>query len=133
LIVGSELNFDDMWLSAQPMMSFREARHSILMHATLRCGQGGGASARVRNISRGGMMAECRFRGAAGDRVDVFMQGLGEVAGTVAWVGPGRIGVSFDEPVDPSTVLRRGKRRSAAPAFVPPSAGRPGRPAIQAH
>ncbi len=131
--MGRELDFDDLWLSAQPMMSFREPRHSVIMHATLRCADGGGASARIRNISRGGMMAECRFRGDAGDHIDIFMQGLGELSGTVAWVGTNRIGLAFDEPVDPSAVLRRGKPKPTAPALVPRSVERAWRPPVHTH
>ena len=102
-----------------PMMAFREQRHSIMMHATLSCGDGGAASARVRNISRGGMMAECRFRGAQGDRILISMRGLGELEGSVAWARHNRIGVTFDEPIDPTAVLRRRSPQRKQQMFTP--------------
>ena len=105
--MGRELDFNDMWASARPMISFREPRYSIIMQATLSCGDGAAASARVRNISRGGMMAQCRFRGNAGDQVLIYMRGLGEVGGNVVWTNDNRIGVMFDEPIDPAAALRR--------------------------
>ena len=129
--MGQELDFDKLWQSAQPMMSFREPRHSIIMHATLSCGPGGAASARVRNISRRGMMAECRFRGAKGDRVGVYMRGLGEVTGSVVWARPNCIGVEFDEPVNPMAVLRKPVQKPKQ-SFVPHAVNRPWRPPLHA-
>jgi hypothetical protein len=37
-----------------------------------------------------------------GMRVDIALEGIGEVAGSVAWAEAGRIGVAFDHPVDKS-------------------------------
>ena len=130
--MGRELDFDDLWKSAQPMMAFREQRHSVMMQATLSCGDGGAASARVRNISRGGMMAECKFRGEQGDRILISMRGLGELEGAVVWTQPNRIGVMFDEPIDPTAVIRRRLPQRTQPNFVPHKIERAWRPPIHA-
>lgn len=129
--MGREVDFDDLWTSSQPMMAFREQRHSVMLQATLSCGDGGAASARVRNISGGGMMAECRFRGVEGDRILISMRGLGELEGAVAWTRHNRIGVIFDEPVDPGAVLRRRSPQRRQQMFVPPAVVRAWRPPIQ--
>ena len=131
--MGREVDFDDMWTSSLPMMAFREARHSIMMQATLSCGDGAAASARVRNISRKGMMAECRFRGAEGDRILISMRGLGEFEGAVAWSRNNRIGVMFNEPIDPARVLRRRSPQRKQPMFVPAAAERAWRPPLQVY
>lgn len=126
-----EVDFDDLWSSTQPMMAFRERRHSVMLQATLSCGDGRAASARVRNISGGGMMAECRFRGAQGDRILISMRGLGELEGAVAWTWHNRIGVTFDEPVDAGAVIRRRSPQRNQPMLAPPTVARSWRPPLQ--
>lgn len=126
--MGREIDFATLWQSAVPMQSFREPRHSVMMHATVSVGPAA-ASARIRNISRGGMMAEFRFRGAPGARVAVLMRGIGEVAGAVAWVEPGKIGVMFDEPIDPTEVLRK-PTASTEVSYAPPVVERAWRPPL---
>lgn len=54
------------------------------------------------NLSSAGAMI--RFRGALADGDEVLLQLLdqGAVKGQVRWVRDGRVGVSFDVPVDPA-------------------------------
>jgi hypothetical protein len=106
-----DLDLAAIWRSSEPMMSLRDRRHSVLLHASVATERASVGDARVRNISRGGLMVECRLRGEPGDRVEVSLRGLGELAGRVAWVGDERIGVMFDEPVEPEIVLRGPIRR----------------------
>jgi hypothetical protein len=54
----------------------------------------------VRNISRGGMMADCDFPAAIGDRVEAKIEKFGDVSGRVAWAVPPRIGIAFDKELD---------------------------------
>ncbi len=54
----------------------------------------------VRNISRGGMMADCDFPVAIGDRVEAKIRKVGDVTGRVAWAVSPRIGIAFDTPLD---------------------------------
>jgi hypothetical protein len=62
--------------------------------------------ARVRNLSRSGLMADCDGGFRDGDRVMVDLRGIGDVTGRVAWVRADRIGVAFDRPVDPQAARK---------------------------
>lgn len=81
----------------------REAeRDSLMLQATLRqVGRLSGVAVRVRNLSAGGMMVETTIPFVIGDAIDCEMRGIGRIAGKVAWTAEGRIGVSFDVPIDP--------------------------------
>lgn len=79
----------------------RDERDSLFVLAGLRPeGAGEFVNVRVRNVSSGGLMAQAGevYRTAA--RVEVRLEGLGTVAGSVAWAEAGRIGIAFDHPVD---------------------------------
>lgn len=58
-------------------------------------------SARVRNLSATGLMADCEKPFGSGDRVSMKLRGVGDVQGMIAWVKGDRIGVTFDKPIDP--------------------------------
>jgi hypothetical protein len=47
------------------------------------------------------MMADFRDVADEGEAVIVEVRGIGVVPGKVAWVSGGRIGITFDETVDP--------------------------------
>jgi hypothetical protein len=57
--------------------------------------------ARVRNLSATGLMADCERAIPADVRIHCDLRGVGQVAGTVAWAREEKIGVAFDEPIDP--------------------------------
>jgi hypothetical protein len=59
------------------------------------------ASVKVRNLSAGGMMVEGDVRFERGERVIAALRNIGSIAGTVVWVHGRRLGIAFDEPVDP--------------------------------
>ncbi len=85
------------------------SRDSLLLLATI---ERNGACAdvvpiRVRNLSAVGLMADYQDVAKAGEPVIVNLRGPGRVAGTVAWVRRGQIGIAFDERVDPRSVRRR--------------------------
>jgi hypothetical protein len=63
--------------------------------------------ARVRNLSKVGVMADYHGVADAGETVAITIRGIGEVSGKVAWVRGGRIGVIFDEAVDPKAARKR--------------------------
>jgi len=55
---------------------------------------------RVRNVSSGGLMAQASDEYRPGVRVQVTLEGVGHVSGSVAWAEAGRIGIAFDHPID---------------------------------
>ncbi|WP_326524110.1 PilZ domain-containing protein [Sphingomonas sp.] len=67
---------------------------------------------RVRNLSPGGLMAEYSGRASIGDAVEVEVRGIGAIAGQVAWITEGRLGIAFETEVDPL--------RARKPVAVPP-------------
>ncbi len=69
---------------------------------------------RVRNLSEIGLMADYPDIAEEGEPVTVEVRGLGVVTGKVAWVKTGRIGITFDEEVDPM-LARKPTGGQAAP------------------
>lgn len=94
-------------------------RDSLLLMTDLR--DSGGqhvGSARVRNISATGMMAETDARLRVGDRLSLTLRGAGNLAATVRWVKQGRIGLTFDREIDPQSVRKPVRATEAeAPIF----------------
>ncbi|MET0365031.1 MAG: PilZ domain-containing protein [Sphingobium sp.] len=83
-------------------------RDSLLLLAELRA-EGSGRSLgtmRIRNVSATGLMAECDARLKEGDRVLFSLRGLGEVVAQVGWCREGRIGLIFDEAINPIATRR---------------------------
>lgn len=63
-------------------------------------------SARVRNLSATGLMADCEKPFSVSDRVSMKLRGVGDVEGVIAWVAGDRIGVRFDKAIDPKLARR---------------------------
>jgi hypothetical protein len=78
-----------------------ETRDSMLLMATLRRPGRGEVTIKVRNLSAGGLMAECDTNLSRGEVVDIDLRGIGWVAGTIAWMAGGRFGVAFAASIDP--------------------------------
>ena len=102
----------DAWTSFQKTVSYRQdadtaakrkkARDSLFLVADLMIeDRPGPIEVRVRNLSSGGLMAEYAHPVEIGTPVEVELRGVGKVAGDVAWTAAGRIGISFDTPIDP--------------------------------
>jgi hypothetical protein len=72
----------------------------MFLLATVRKPRGVDVAVKVRNLSPGGMMAECPSGFVRGETVQADLRGIGTVTGKVAWTASGRIGIQFDEPVD---------------------------------
>ena len=93
------------------------ARDSLLLAATIRRRTDSDEElipVRVRNLSAVGLMADYEREAEPGEPVVVTLRGIGMVPGMVAWVRKGRIGVAFDEDVDPM-LARRPVSGQAAP------------------
>lgn len=77
-------------------------RDSLFLLANLRVeGQADPIAVRVRNLSSGGLMAELPFPVRTDRAISIDVRGIGWIPGRIAWQTEGRIGVSFDQPVDP--------------------------------
>jgi len=82
-------------------------RDSLFMLATMRLtGQSEELRIKVRNLSPGGMMAECPVHVECGERLLTDLRNIGWVSGRVAWVMENRFGVTFDREIDCKTVRR---------------------------
>ena len=105
------------------------ARDSLFVLADLRIdGVEGEQRIRVRNLSVGGMMAECPTPVQRGQLVWTNLRNVGWIEGSVAWVQDGRFGVAFREEIDPLVVRAPLGIGETTPRFVRPplSGGEPG-------
>ncbi|MBV9840879.1 MAG: PilZ domain-containing protein [Sphingomonadaceae bacterium] len=106
-----------------------EQRDSMMLHATLRRAHDSYESpVRIRNLSAGGMMAECELPLARGEEVEVRLKNVGAVKATVAWSVDGRIGIAFDAPIDR---LRARRPVAAAPVRTKPQMPQSRRPGLR--
>ena len=80
-----------------------ENRDSLfLLSALTRDATGQKVDVRIRNLSAGGLMADCATVLNRGERVTLDIRGLGITPGNIAWYANGKIGVAFDYQVDPT-------------------------------
>jgi hypothetical protein len=84
-------------------------------------------SIRIRNLSAGGLMADCAFAFEEGEAVWVSIRAVGTAVGTVAWYRAGRLGVQFDVAIDPALARQPVGGRTEALILPPVTDGwRPG-------
>jgi hypothetical protein len=96
-------------------------RDSLLLTAQLTIpGLAAPVTARVRNLSPGGMMAEYAGDLTIGDAIAVELRGVGAVTAKVAWVTEGRAGIAFDREVDPKRARKPVKAAAPAPKKLRP-------------
>lgn len=74
---------------------------------------------RVRNVSAGGMMVDMTGQREKGAALTVELKNVGEIRGTVAWSTENRLGITFDEEIDPQLA------RYKPPAVEAPGYKRP--------
>lgn len=98
-----------------------ELRDSLFLAAGLRLrGAESVEQVRVRNLSSGGMMAELPGRLETDVPVDVNVRGIGWIKGRVAWWTSGRVGIAFDDPIDPLAARKPVGTGTKTAAFVKP-------------
>lgn len=73
-------------------------------------------SIRICNISAGGLMAVVPSRVALGGPVAVVIRHIGRLFGRVVWAQKDRIGVRFDQEIDPEALLADRAERALAPS-----------------
>lgn len=97
-------------------------RDSLFLLTVLSSPQGVNlGTARVRNLSATGMMADCERPFAKGDRVSMTLRGVGTVTGTIAWAKDDRVGIAFDEAIDPQLARKpvgQGKQDEHVPGYL---------------
>ena len=99
----------------------QEPRDSLFLMADVRItGREGVRQVRVRNLSSGGLMAELPEGLAQGVRVEIGVRGVGWVPGQVAWYAAGRVGIAFDQPIDPMLARKPVGQGGHTPTFVKP-------------
>lgn len=81
-------------------------RLNFFLAATLVCEGGAELTARVRNLSAGGMMIETKAPLVPGTALVAEIRGIGQIPGEVAWARAGRAGISFRTEVDPERARR---------------------------
>lgn len=79
-----------------------DVRDSLLLQAPMRYApEAPTVLLRVRNLSAGGMMADCTVPVEPGQAVEVDIRNIGAVSGRIAWARKGQIGIAFDNRIQP--------------------------------
>jgi hypothetical protein len=95
-------------------------RDSLFLLTTLTTPEGAQlGKARVRNLSATGLMADCERAVPAGIQIICDLRGIGKVTGMVAWSREDKIGLAFDELIDPQ-LARKPVGASATPQTLVP-------------
>ena len=77
----------------------RSRRADVRLPATVDAGPGRIYPVIIHNVSAHGVMAELSVQLVPGRPVTVTMAGLDKVAGRIAWLRDGHIGIAFVEPL----------------------------------
>ena len=103
-------------------------RDSMFLIATMRRAGGAESVIKVRNLSAGGLMAEVETGFSPGEAIEAELRGIGNVSGRIAWAAGGRVGVAFDQIVDPKLARKPVSGGPQPHLFkpVPVSSRRPG-------
>lgn len=99
-------------------------RRNFFLSAALSFDGHKAVTARVRNLSGGGMMAELSAdpepEVVSGERLTVELRNIGRVKGEVAWVRGRRCGIRFDYEIDPELARKPVGGGEGTPDFVKP-------------
>ncbi len=99
-------------------------RRSFFLTTTLTGLLGDPVTARVRNLSAGGMMIEVSEEPEPeierGRRVTAELRNIGRVKGEIAWAAGRRIGVRFDRDIDPEAARKSVSAGEGTPDYVKP-------------
>ncbi|MBY8820959.1 PilZ domain-containing protein [Sphingomonas colocasiae] len=96
------------------------ARDSLFLTAVVkRLADRSERTVRVRNLSAGGMMADCTEIFARDEAISIILRGVGEVSGRVAWRSIDKIGITFDNQIDPKRARKPvGTAKSDVPQHI---------------
>lgn len=118
-----QLSFDPSGSTASddPAAQRHEVRDSLFLVANFRiAGTRDAAQVRVRNLSAGGLMAEVAGAVPQGTNVEVEVRGIGWISGRIAWATAGRVGIAFDQLIDPMAARKPVGTGMKTPVFVKP-------------
>ena len=99
-------------------------RRNFFLSTTLTSDVHGPSTARVRNLSAGGMMIEFaevpdpEFE--SGQRVVAELRNIGRVKGEIAWARGRRCGVKFDREIDPALARQPVTVGEGTPDYIKP-------------
>lgn len=96
-------------------------RDSLLLTAQFRVEDGPAQQVRVRNLSSGGLMAEHAEPLPRGTAVAIEVRGIGWVTGKIAWSTDGRVGVAFDDSIDPKLARKPVGGGTRTPVYAKPT------------
>lgn len=96
------------------------ARDSLLLTAQMRVDGADAGMVRVRNLSSGGLMAEYTAPIGLRTPIEVEVRGVGWVKGKIAWAAEGRVGVAFDNEIDPKLARKPVGGGTQTPVYVKP-------------
>lgn len=96
------------------------SRDSLMLAAQFRVGDNPAETVRVRNLSSGGLMAEYAQPVLSKTPVAVEVRGVGWVSGKIAWSAEGRVGVAFDQQIDPKLARKPVGKGKQTPIFTKP-------------
>lgn len=105
--------------SDDPASQRNQVRDSLFLAATLRLDKIE-VQVRVRNLSAGGLMAEYADRVESGTPVEINVRGIGWTHGKIAWCAEGRIGIAFENPIDPMLARKPVGHGASTPNFAKP-------------
>lgn len=98
------------------------ARDSLFLLTSISTLEGANlGKARIRNLSATGLMADCERAIPAGIAVSLDLRGIGRVTGHIAWSRDNKIGLAFDEAIDPQLARKpvgAGAARSEMPDYL---------------
>ena len=96
-----------------------ERRYAVVLSAVILAeGLERPVSIRVCNISAGGLMAVVPPHVRLGGTVAVVIRHAGRLFGRIVWAEKGRIGVRFDQDIDPVALLADRAERAAEPSLM---------------
>ena len=97
--------------------STAEKRYSVVLRAELVPDDGKRAiGVRVVNISTGGLMAVVPSGTEIAGHITIAIHHLDPLVGTIVWARDGRIGVKFDEAIDPEQLMAKRAQHAMASA-----------------
>lgn len=73
---------------------------------------------RIRNLSATGMMAQTKHTAEIGTRVTVALRNHDDVVGTVAWAEGERLGIAFENAIDPKAARVQAQASEGTPSYA---------------